>query len=381
MLCRSLVVVTLTGACGFQHGAAGTGDASGGNGSDDAGVDGMRPIDAMPDAFGFCYGSFKNFCFTTMPSGDYTISALTNFDTDVDANCSTIVAQTNGPSLCVVAAANIQLGGDVRATGSRGLVFIATNTFSNGASLDVGSFYLAAASWTGAGIATGALCGAPTGGAADDNGAGGGAGGTFGAAGGNGARGRNSLGGTGGVAAAAPAAPTVLRGGCNGTAGGAGGGNAGGTGGAGGGVLYVIAETSIMNGGTIRSSGQGGPGGGILAGGGGGGAGGMIVLDSPTISNTGFVIANGGGGGEGGGQNGGGEAGDSGLVATTRAAGGATNVNGGDGGPGGATTTPTGGPGITGAAAGGGGGGGGGSVGVIKALRGTLAGIVSPPAI
>lgn len=376
MLSRSLVVVALTGACGFQHGAPRTGDANGSS-SDDAGLDGMRPVDAMPDAFGFCYGSFKNFCFVTMPSGTYEITALTNFDTDVDANCSTIVAQVNGPSLCVVAAATISFTGDVRATGSRGLVFIATNTFSNTVNLDVGSFYLGAASWTGSGIATGASCGAPTGGAADDNGGGGGAGGTFGAAGGNGAQGRNNAGGAGGVAATAPAAPTILRGGCNGTSGG---GVTGGAGGAGGGVLYVIAETSITNGGTIRSSGQGGPGGGILAGGGGGGAGGMIVLDSPSIMNNGAVTANGGGGGEGGGQNGAGEAGDSGLAAATRAAGGSTNVNGGDGGLGGATTTPTGGPGVTGTMSGGGGGGGGGSVGVIKALRGTLTGNVSPAA-
>jgi hypothetical protein len=377
MLFRGLGIALTCVACGFQHGAT-SGDAGG------------QPIDGdvidaaevqMDAEVGFCYGTFKRICFTTMPSADYAISVTTAFDTDVDASCSKVVEQTGAPSICVVAASNIAIQANLSAKGSRALAFVATGAFTNAANLDVGSYYVNTTPVKGAGVASGALCGTPTGGAADDNGgnsgAGGGAGGSFGGAGGNGAKGRTDLGGDGGTASSGITISTgLLRGGCDGTAGGAGNGNAGGAGGSGGGAIYIIAETSISNGGTIRSSGQGGVGGEKLSGGGGGGAGGMIVLDSPSITNSGFVIANGGGGGEGGGQNDAGLNGASGLT-TARAAGGTGNLTGGDGGAGGGATTNTGEPGATGIN---GAGGGGGGAGVIRVLRGTLTGAVSPAA-
>src|SRR5512143_4293703 len=91
------------GACGFPHGVLGnSGGPDDGNTQPDtslidaAMIDARmidaRPIDARPiDAAEYCYGSFEHVCFTTMPTGDYTLTALTNFDTDVDANCSKIV--------------------------------------------------------------------------------------------------------------------------------------------------------------------------------------------------------------------------------------------------------------------------------------------------
>jgi hypothetical protein len=379
MLFRGLGIALTCVACGFQHGAASS-DANG-----QPLIDGDVVIDAPTEPLdapvGFCYGTFKSICFPSMPSGDYAISATTLFDTDADASCSLIVAQSGGPAICVVAAANISLQANVAAKGSRALAFVATGTFSNGGTLDVGSYVVNPSPFKGAGVASGAACGSPTGGAVDDNGgnsgAGGGAGGSFGGAGGNGAKGRSGAGGDGGTASPTISSSTgLLRGGCDGTSGGAGNNNAGGAGGFGGGAIYIVAETSITNGGTIRSSGQGGLGGGKLSGGGGGGAGGMIVLDSPAISNTGFVIANGGGGGEGGGQNDPGLNGTSGLT-TARAAGGTGNINGGDGGAGGGAATNGGDPGLTDVN---GAGGGGGAAGVIRVLRGTLTGAVSPAA-
>lgn len=382
MLFRGLVVASLCSACGFQHGAA-SGDANGQSviDGDPNMIDAPDVIvDAMVDApVGFCYGTFKNICFTSMPSGDYAIQTTTLFDTDVDTSCSKIVTQTSGPAICVVAAANITIQGNVAAKGSRALAFIATGAFTNAATLDVGSYFQGNTPVKGAGVASGTMCGSPTAGVADNNGidsgGGGGAGGSYGGGGGNGAAGHSGAGGAGGTASSGIASSTgILRGGCDGTSGGNAGNSAGGAGGFGGGAIYIVANTSITNGGTIRSSGQGGLGGAIYAGGGGGGTGGMIVLDSPTILNSGFVIANGGGGGEGGGQNDAGENGGSGL-ATTRAAGGTGNLNGGDGGAGGGAGTNTGEPGATGTT---GAGGGGGSAGVIRVLRGTLGGSVSP---
>lgn len=380
MLFRGLVVAALCSGCGFQHGAAGS-DGQVGTDGDPNVID--AAIDAPADAeVGFCYGTFKRICLASMPSADYTIQATTTFDTDVDASCSLVVPQVGAPSICVVAAANIMINGNVAAKGSRALAFIATGTFANGATFDVGSYYVNNGSFKGAGVASGTMCGSPTGGAADNNGtssgAGGGAGGSYGGAGGDGATGRNGAGGAGGVASSGITSSTgILRGGCDGTAGGNADTNVGGAGGFGGGAIYIVADTSISNTGTIRSSGQGGPGGGLYAGGGGGGAGGMIVLDSPAITNSGFVIANGGGGGEGGGQTGAGANGASGLLSTARAIGGTGNINGGDGGSGGAPTTNAGDPGASGVT---GAGGGGGGAGVIRVLRGTLTGSVSPAA-
>jgi hypothetical protein len=380
---RAAWLVALCTACGFDHGVI-AGSDGGGSGSNPQ-IDGAVDAPAIPPDSAHCYGTFVPVCLTATPPADYTVSTATALDTDTD--CTQVVTQTSGPALCVVAAQTIHIDAPLQASGSRALVLLATDTLEVGAAgvVDVGSYRDVVGQVTevvGAGMASGALCGAPTTGGNDDtggsSGAGGGAGGSFGGAGGNGARGRNSAGGAGGLSVAASTPPTFVRGGCSGTTGGAGNGNAGGKPGAGGGAVLVIAGTSITNAGHIRACGMGGYGGERLSGGGGGGSGGFIGLDAPTVTSTGIVNANGGGGGEGGGTNDAGYTASSGVLGTAGAAGGTGNVNGGDGGGGSFGAAPMGYGGATDANGGGAGGGGAGVIRVFPAQ--SLGGTVSPPA-
>jgi hypothetical protein len=393
----SLIAITCA-ACGFEHGVA----SIGGNGS---GTDGgvaiddapEVPPDAAPDAppdARACWGTFVEVCFMAPPTNDITISAPTTWDTSMDAMCSQVKPQAGGPELCVVAAQTIHVNARLTVRGDRPLVLLGTQTID----LDANGV-VDLASWRetpgtgpqvaiiGAGEASGALCGTPTGGGNDNgggfngSGGGGGAGGSFGAAGGAGAKGRNNSGGNAGTPSGAiTSPPTIVRGGCPGTGGGNGGANVGGAGGNGGGAVLLVAGTSISSAGEIRASGMGGYSGARQSGGGGGGAGGFIGLDAPTISNTGAIHANGGGGGEGGGQDDPGRQGASGLDPNTRAPGGNDyNPNGGDAGSGGQGAGAAGNPGLT---ANNGGGAGGGSVGVIRIFQATtLGGTVSPAPI
>lgn len=371
--------------CGFDAGVIP--GARGGDGGDApvtidaATTDGA--IDVNIDASN-CYGTFVSICLTAPPPAELAYATATVLDTD--AGCTQIVAQTSGPALCVIAAGKIRVDAPVRASGSRALVLLATQSLQIGAQgmVDVGSFRDVAGPVTeiiGAAQASGALCGSPSAGGNDGGftvGAGGGAGGSFGGRGGNGARGDNNGGGTAGESATAAATPTFVRGGCAGTSGGSGASNAGGKGAAGGGAVLLIAGASIANAGHIRACGMGGYGGAVLSGGGGGGSGGFIGLDAPSVANTGIVNANGGGGGEGGGGVEAGATANSATTGTTSAPGGTGNDNGGDGGAGSYGATLTGGAGATGSNGGGAGGGGAGVIRVFPAQ--TLAGTVSPPA-
>jgi hypothetical protein len=384
-LARAHWLLAVCGACGFDHGVGGSDAAPGSDSSQPPGDAAIIDAPAVPADARTCFGTFKSICFTTLPQNEIDVSSASTVST---ANgCPIVVAQTTGPSLCVIAARNITISASVQASGPRPLVFLATETLTiTGAGLvDVGSYKLVAGQNVneviGAGASTGStLCGGGAVGGADNSqtapGGGGGAGGSFGGAGGAGARGVNGTGGTAGSAGTAAGTPSFLRGGCRGSSGGSGNGNPAGFGGAGGGAVLLIAGTSIDNAGHIRAGGMGGYGGGIASGGGGGGSGGMIVLDAPSITNTGILNANGAGGGEGGGGTGAGDGGSSALAGTAAADGGSVNANGGDGGRGSWQTALGGTVGGTGNNGGGGGGGGAGAIRIVPAQ--SVIGTVSP---
>ncbi|NVB77411.1 MAG: hypothetical protein HOV81_03370, partial [Kofleriaceae bacterium] len=181
----SLIAITCA-ACGFDHGVS----SIGGNGPSDGGpdIDGSR-IDAMPDAppdARACWGTFVSTCFTTLPSGDLTLPGT--LDTSSAATCTQIKQQTDGPDLCVIAAQTIHVTGPVTVGGARPLLLLATDTIDITAAglLDLASYRMSLggggqAEIVGAGEASGALCGSPTGGGSDNagpfnSGGGGGAG-------------------------------------------------------------------------------------------------------------------------------------------------------------------------------------------------------------
>lgn len=273
-------------------------------------------------------------------------------------------------------------GADVRVTGSRPLVVIASGDIIIAGLLDAGARRAA----PGAG--------------GDGPGAGDGAGGdgvhitgTFRDSGGGGA-GHNVAGGVGGSATCngsctnGPAAggsagasvgdpaQTLLRGG---SGGGAAVSCVSEAAGAGGGAVQLYSGTSITIAltGAINVGGGGGGGGSLCVGnhgaGAGGGSGGAIFLQSPSITHAGNLAANGGGGGSGAGEDDqnvftAGNPGADGALGTGRAAGGAAldefGAGGGRGGAGASAPESGGSDGSTS----GNGGGGGGSVGRIKVI-------------
>jgi hypothetical protein len=364
-----------------QTTAAGSFCSGSGGISIDAAVD-APPVDNAPGCFGT--GLVANLCLAAAPSGMLAIAADTTIDTATvgTGNCTTIVAQQSGPSLCVVAADSIAIapGASLRASGPNPLLLVANTTIDVAGELHVDSVRGGA---VGAGAQT--TCASGDGENGNQGAGGGGGGGSFGTAGANGGRGENSQGGP--AAAASPA--TFVRGGCAGGKGGTGdGGGGAGTGGAGGGAVYLIAA-SITVAGVIDASGAAGLAGtaglNSSGGGGGGGAGGMIALDAPSITIAGSIFANGGGGGGGGGDDPG-NPGSNGKDPTSYQAGG-TGGNGGTGGGG------RGGAGFGAAApaqpggnfsnmfcGGGGGGGGAGVIRVFQASPSSLGASVSPPA-
>lgn len=305
--------------------------------------------------------------------------------TETDASCDVVFNQTGGPSVCVIIAQNITLGGTLAARGARPLVLVATDTLTvlDSALISVDSRQGAAR--LGAGSNDG-RCALPPAGAAPTTsaqGGGGGAGGSFGTVGGGGG---NGLGGPlGGMAAPAVTALVTVRGGCRG----GGGGiypNASTGSGASGGAVYLIAGREIAIAGTIDASGEAGDGTstatiGAGTGGGAGGSGGLIGLDAPRIvlASTARLVANGGGGGGGSDGGVGGTSGSDGSEANLSAPapfvafGGAGGAASGAGGKGADRDTPAG-KGMnasTNVGASGGGGGGGGA-GIIKFFTTTV---------
>jgi hypothetical protein len=296
---------------------------------------------------------------------------LETIDTDTDPRCETVTQAAGNPPLCVLAAHEITVVGQVRAIGSRPLVLFATGSVlvQTGASIDVSSQRGGDA---GAGASSG-LC--PQFARATSS-AGGGAGGSFGGQGGDGG---NGMGGT--SAGLASQKLTVdqlggIHGGCRGQDGSSTTGTAG-LGGESGGALFLLAKTSVQigTGATLLAGGAGGDGGGMLGGGGGGGAGGLIAIESPAVTIAGAILSHGGGGGGGGGNasmainDGGGDGAATYADTVGRAQGGSVTALGGAGGKGSYRLDPggTNGTGST-LAAGGGGGGAAGLIWVVGTL-------------
>jgi hypothetical protein len=333
-------------------------------GGQDAGTD------APPDAQ-LCFGTgLVRICLQTPPTAPLTISTSTMIDTDSSSMCAPIAS---GGNYCVLAATTISVEALLRATGSRPLVLVASDSIAVSNTIDVGS-HRGASPETGAG-ADPATCAAGT----SPGTSGGGAGGTFAGIGGTGG---SATTGTGGTPALAPAL-TELQGGCAGQDGQDDQDAAKGVRGHGGGAVFLIAGNTIDVGGGINAAGEGGSGGARNdSGGGGGGSGGMIGFDAPTIRGSGLILANGGGGGGGSNSNNSGGAGSD-PSGITAAPGGKGVVNiGGDGGAGSAGLPA--GPGVNGANDAindtGGGGGGGGGAGLVKApATANLGTQVSPP--
>lgn len=331
-------------------------------------------VDAPPDAQA-CFGTAPlAICLQSAPSAPLSLSG--GFNTTTDPRCAALVS---GGDYCVVVGTTIAISAKLRATGTRPLVLLASDTISVDSAIDVGS-HRNQTPETGAGADPAGCAGTiPLVG-------GGGAGGSLMGLGGTG--GADLLtGSAGGIPAVAVTAITGLRGGCTGQNGS---GSNPGTGGHGGGAVYLVAGNAIALGSGIDAAGEGGnPGVTNTSGGGGGGAGGMIVLDARSITSTGnpLILANGGAGGEGSGDV---DAGVVGQDSTTIAAasGGTGGVsNGGDGGDGSATAAA--GPGGPGASGGvvnpgshrGGGGGGGGGAGLVKVPNGVDLGNKVSPAV
>jgi hypothetical protein len=334
-----------------------SGDCVGGKGSGDGGVD--SPPEAQA-----CFGTgLLHICLEAAPTAPLTIAALAVLNTDNSTMCAPV---RSGGNYCVLAGTTITVDAKLRATGSRPLVLIASDSIMTGAAIDVGS-HRGPPEETGAG-ADPAACApgkAPT---TANNTSGGGAGGSFTGLGGNGGDGGGAGGGAAGTPGAVAGTISELRGGC---AGQDGQGTANGGKGHGGGAVFLIAGNKIDVQGGINAAGEGGaPGVTGSAGGGGGGAGGMIGFDAPMITVSGLLLANGGGGGEGSGTATLGAPGAD-PTGTAAAIGGKDNTtNGGDGGNGSAgAAAGSGAPGSNGANGTnpGGGGGGGGGAGLVKA--------------
>jgi hypothetical protein len=367
-----LAVVLL--GCRFEHGVSDDPAIEDGSIDDiDAPLADARP-DAPPGSV--CFGTalyVECFPSSSLPTNS---DALTGglIDTTSAASCTRVVAQTNGPELCVRTAATITISGYTRFKGSRPLVLLAVDSIAvtSTGTLDVSSFR----GDVGAGGNTG-TCAMPGNGAADTSpsanaGAGGAGGGGFGAPGGAGGT-SNAAGGAGGGTTAL----TQIRGGCHGGKGGTSKDGLGGDGGNGGGAAYLVGGTSITVDGTVKANGSGGNGGPNKAGGGGGGSGGLIAFDTPSLNVSGTLYANGGGGGEGGAGGVTGEVGSDPMAYNQRASGGNNLQNGGDGGNGSVFASS----GTNGGTANNGAGGGGGGAGRIKVYQGNVpSGKLSPPA-
>ena len=338
-------------------------------------------IDTPPDAQ-LCFGEDPFVvCLAAAPSAPLTLSAPTVLDTDSSTMC--VATTSGGTGYCVIAGTTVTVEGEGRwrATGTKPLVLVASDSITVSATIDVSSHHTTNP-LTNPEIGAGAdysVCAAPT--TAPTSG-GGGAGGNFTGFGGPG--GASAKGGSAGGVAGTVSAAATLHGGCPGQDG-EGAAADRGKGGHGGGSVMLIAVNAINITAGITAAGEGGRAGlQNTSGAGGGGAGGMIVLSGRTVMNSGLLLANGGAGGEGSGEN---TAGADGADSTTIAAatGGSVVVNGGDGGSGSAgVAAGAGAPGAVGTVVTnlrGGSGGGGGGAGLIKAPVGAgLGQMISPAA-
>ena len=357
MVKHALVValVAITGCRSMAEFAPATDTESPDAGTPDASASGGEVLD--------CFGTqLLKVCITPSSLTGVTISAPLTINTDNMEMCTAI------GKYCVVVATTLTINAALRATGTKPLVLLASDSILVNQLIDVGSHRSPTESIGAGADPVTCLAGALPGTSA------GGAGGSFAGTGGSGGAGGD--GGSGGLPASATTPIPALRGGCRGQDGD---GPGKGVGGHGGGAVYLIAGNRIsITGPGINAAGEGGTGGAVvnvMSGGGGGGAGGMIGLDAPTITCTGLILANGGGGGQGSGTIVPGATGSD--PAGINAASGGTHDQpegsgcGGDGGSGSSGTVGGSGAGggafRCGAPGGGGGGGGGGGAGIIKA--------------
>jgi hypothetical protein len=327
--------------------------------------------DAPPDAR-VCFGTAPfTICLASAPTTPVMLASATPVDTTTSTMC--VATMSGAASYCVIAGTTISVDMKLRATGSKPLVLLASDTITVNATIDVAS-RRGTSPETGAGADPQApSCAAGTAPGAGGGQGAGGAGGSFIGLGGSGGAGGN--GGAGGVTGAVIATVNQLRGGCPGQDGQ--GGADGGPKGHGGGAVLLIAGIKIsVNAVLISAAGEGGMGGaGNAAGAGGAGAGGMIAFDAPMFecSNSALLLATGGGGGQGGDFAAGASGSNGGDPSSTTAAPGGNlgSPRGGDGGAGATapgTAAGAGGFGDNAGATRGGGGGGGGGAGLIKSF-------------
>lgn len=230
------------------------------------------------------------------PSGQ-----LNTLDTNVAANCTGgIIAQVNGPEVCVVRADTISIDGVLNVIGNRAIAFVADNALDVDNIVDVS----ARRRLSGPGGSRRQSGNAPAGGGGGLGGAGAGGKTPGGLGGGN----SNNF-PTAGGPAFDPFLAGVFDGGARATSVLQLGNNYRPTGGGGGGALMLVScRGEVRMGGTIDASGGGGDRGGdgvagsplfTVHGGAGGGAGGYVVLQGAKVTVTGKLVANGGGGGGG----------------------------------------------------------------------------------
>lgn len=355
--------------CQMNPGASGCPDAS--VNMHDSGIDGDADptIDARLD---FGEGAYAVH-LAKGASVPLTFTDGATLDTTNSMQCEMTSLWVNSaqPNACFVVATNISMV-NLRVTGDRPLVLIATNNLSITGQLDAAS-HVAGTPGPGSpvvGVAV-APCQGGTAAVANSAGGGGGAGGSFvtkGADGGSGGGVSNK-----GLAANADLAlPNYLRAGCNGQVGADGNGGGAGPQGRGGGSVFLLAGNTITlaTSAIINVSGGGAPNTGLTTrgGAGGGGSGGMLVLYAGTsiAAPAGSKLVANGGGGAGGANGGGGGAGSDPDPASPTTPAGGGNAGGsctGDGGSGYAAADANGG---TSAPSGCGGGGGGGAAGYIQ---------------
>ena len=230
---------------------------------------------------------------------EFSVTNFGNFDTSLNNNCTGgVVAQDNGPEICVVryGSIHVEVAGGLTVSGSRALALVADSTISVDGILDVAA--KADISGPGGGTLT-------SGGKVSANGGGGAGFATAGGAGGGATA--DGGGGLGGAASIDPALLTVLLGGTEPVSQ-PGSFMAPTVGGGGGAVTLIACRGQVSVSGTIDAGGGGGAGGkrgfnlnpdNAYFGGAGGGAGGNVVLQGMSVVVTGQVFANGGGGGSG----------------------------------------------------------------------------------
>ena len=323
-----------------------------------------------------CVTTGTDHCGTLAPSGGAVTSGdlnasgvgdVTLAGNIIDTENGTILGVTSGftfttrNNVGVFRFRSLTITGPISFTGAHAVAFVAANTITVNSTIDARGPCLVNRQTGGPGGANG--------GDGDSTGGGNGGGGTAsgkndggggGGYGGGGGQGGNNGGGGGGIYGDATISSLI------GGSGGGGGHNSGHVGGGGGGAIQLVSNTSIViNSGGINAGGCGGhsTAGDGNGGGGGGGAGGTILLEGPTVRISGNLAGNGGAGGANNP-----EGGDGSLDA-------AAATNGDGGGAGGAAGTTAG----TGGASGGGGGGGVGRIRVnTRSGQSTVTGTVSP---